>query len=70
MPQSQPVFVINETFARRFWPNYPEGLNPVGQHMGEGIDKIVSAEIVGIVGDVHEGGLDGIPNPNSMCRWQ
>jgi len=62
-PGSPPVFVINETFARRFWPSYPDGLNPVGQHMGEGIDKIVSAEIVGIVGDVHEGGLDVKPKP-------
>ncbi len=52
-----PIVIINESFARRFWPAYPTGLDPVGQHMGEGVDKIKSAEIVGIVADVHERGL-------------
>ena len=52
-----PVVIINESFARRFWPDYPRGRNPVGQHMGEGADKLDSAEIVGIVADVHERGL-------------
>ena len=30
-----PVVIINESFARRFWPDYPAGLNPVGQHIAE-----------------------------------
>ena len=51
------MVIINESFARRFWPDYPRGRNPVGQHMGEGADKLDAAEIVGIVADVHEGSL-------------
>ena len=57
------VAIINESFARRFWPTYPGGLDPIGQHMGEGADKVASAEIVGIVGDVREGGLSSTPGP-------
>ena len=58
-----PTIIINESFARRFWPSYPAGLSPVGQHMGEGADRIPSAEIVGIVADVREAGLGGQPGP-------
>ena len=58
-----PVVMINESFAHRFWPSYPAGLNPVGQHMGEGADRIASAEIVGIVADVQEGDLGEKPGP-------
>jgi predicted permease len=52
-----PVVVINESFARRFWPDYPGGLNPVGQHIAERADRVDSAEIVGVVADVRERGL-------------
>ena len=56
-PGAPPAIIINETFARRFWPSFPDGQNPVGQHVGEGLDKLKSAEIVGIAGDVREAGL-------------
>ena len=52
-----PVVIINESFARRFWPDYPAGLNPVGQHIAETPDRLDSAQIVGIVSDVRERGL-------------
>lgn len=51
-----PVIVINESFARRYWPEYPRGVDPVGQRMGEGADRVNSAEIIGIVGNVREKG--------------
>ena len=54
---AQSGVVINESFARRFWPNYPSGVNPVGQHLREGIDHTTNMEIVGVVADVHEGDL-------------
>jgi predicted permease len=55
------VVVINESFARRFWPEYPGGQSPVGQHISGG--GPVTPEIVGVVGDVHEQGFakDTIP---------
>jgi putative ABC transport system permease protein len=40
------VTVVNETFARRFWP----GQNPIGKHIGGGQDPV--HEVVGVVGDV------------------
>jgi predicted permease len=48
-----PVTIINESLARRFWPSYPNGQDPVGQHIliGASSDPV---EIVGIVADVHQ----------------
>ncbi len=48
-----PVAIINEATARRFWPSYPVGQNPIGQHLIFG-GSSKPVEIVGIVGDVHE----------------
>jgi putative ABC transport system permease protein len=62
-PGAPPVVIINERFARRFWPNYSRGEDPVGQHMREGADKTGLVEIVGVVADVHEGGLAMDPGP-------
>ncbi len=54
---SPPVVIVNETLARRLWPDYPNGPNPVGRHFSEGYDKKVgSLQIVGVTADVHEGG--------------
>ena len=55
---SPPVVMINEGLARRFWPDYPRGLDPVGQRVSTGFDKAIGwMEIVGIMGDVHDQGL-------------
>lgn len=58
-PGTQPVVIINEQFARTYF----KGQNPIGQHlligavMGPGFtDKV--REIVGIVGDTKNSGLD------------
>jgi putative ABC transport system permease protein len=47
------VAVINETLARRYWP---DGGNPIGQRLRFGGNRVW--EIVGIVGDVKHSGLD------------
>jgi putative ABC transport system permease protein len=47
------VAVINETLARRYWP---DGENPIGQRLRFGGNR--AWEIVGIVGDVKHSGLD------------
>jgi putative ABC transport system permease protein len=61
-PGAPPVVIVNESFARRFWPEYPRGLDPIGQHVGEALDR-VRLEIVGIVGDVHERAMAVTPTP-------
>jgi hypothetical protein len=47
------VTMINEKFARVFWPEYPRGRDPVGQQIliGAGAKPVT---IVGIVADVHQ----------------
>ena len=49
-----PVLIINESMARRFWPEYPNGQDPIGQRILMGINP-QPAEIVGIVADVRQG---------------
>ncbi len=60
--RATPVAMINESLARRFWPAYPRGQDPVGRHLLIGINP-QAAEIVGIVADVREDGLDSEPRP-------
>ncbi|HYL73612.1 MAG TPA: ABC transporter permease [Bryobacteraceae bacterium] len=58
MAGAPPVMMINESLAHLLWHDYPQGPNPVGQHISEGYDKLVGMmEVVGIVADIHEGGL-------------
>jgi predicted permease len=56
------VVVIDESLARRFWPQYPRGENPVGQRLlvGRGPQQL---QIVGIAADVHQQGRDTAPMP-------
>jgi putative ABC transport system permease protein len=55
-PDAARVAVINETFARRFWPDG----DPIGQRIKQGWpeDKTPWREIVGVVRDVKTGGVD------------
>jgi len=57
--QAPGVVIINETFARRFFPNQ-EAIGQRITHSG-GADKPM--EIVGIVGDVKDTSLDEVPGP-------
>jgi putative ABC transport system permease protein len=64
-----PVALINQTFARRFFPNE----SPIGQHLRFGsVNPWIT--IVGIVGDVRGFGLDKQPKseiylPYQQQRW-
>jgi putative ABC transport system permease protein len=49
---AQPVVIVNESFARRFWP----GQNPVGKGIVIGRRPKASL-VVGVSGDVHNKGL-------------
>jgi len=47
------VVIIDENLARRFWPSYPGGLDPIGQYLLTGINP-QPARIVGIAAHVHQ----------------
>jgi putative ABC transport system permease protein len=56
--QAPGVVIINETFARRFFPNQ----EAIGQRIIIGLaDRPM--EIVGVVGDIKDLGLDRVPRP-------
>jgi putative ABC transport system permease protein len=56
------VTIIDESLARRFWPQYPRGENPIGQNLLIGSHK-QPLEIVGIAAPVHQEGRDTDPVP-------
>lgn len=57
-----PRILINERLARLFWPDYPRGQDPVGQHVLIG-NATAGAEIIGIVADTHDRALERQPMP-------
>ena len=52
LPNAQPVAIIDEKFAQRFWPSE----NPIGKHLWN--DPKRQMTIVGVVGTVKQYGLD------------
>jgi len=61
-PDAPRVTIIDEALARRLWPGYPAGVNPIGQRIFVGGLNPKSAEIVGIAANVPTG-LEGGPWP-------
>ncbi|HEY4837184.1 MAG TPA: FtsX-like permease family protein, partial [Candidatus Acidoferrales bacterium] len=59
--QSAPVTLINETAASRYWA----GKNPLGLRfkIGDAASKSPWITVVGIVGDMHQAGLEKEPRP-------
>jgi predicted permease len=55
-PDSRPVVVVNETMAKKWWPHE----SPIGKRIKQGFpqDKSPYREIVGVVGDVPQSGLE------------
>jgi putative ABC transport system permease protein len=58
------VVIINETFARKYWGNQ----NPLGQQIliGKGVGPQFTEnprEVIGVVADMHDGGLNREPFP-------
>jgi len=60
--RSVPVAIVSENLARLFWPQYPAGSNPIGEHILIGSDT-QPAEIVGIAANVRQYGRDDNPKP-------
>jgi putative ABC transport system permease protein len=64
---SAPVVVINQTMARRYFPNE----DPVGKQLTVIFDQPESREIVGVIGDVLHSGLDSNVRPELFVPyWQ
>ncbi len=57
--QAAPVVLINETMAKRYWPDE----DPVGRKIAVRYSGVVEREIVGIVGDSRHDGMDSDPSP-------
>jgi putative ABC transport system permease protein len=53
--ESVRVAVISEALARTFWPQYPQGPDPVGQHIQAGSSP-EAYEIVGVAADIRQNG--------------
>jgi predicted permease len=67
---SAPVVIINESLARHFWPEYPNGPDPLGQYLLMGREPRPK-QIVGITADVRQQGKDqdakfGLYVPNAQ----
>jgi predicted permease len=66
-PGAPAVVLINESMARRFWPQD----DPVGRRVRLGGTASPWATIVGVVADVHQLGLTRDPAPELYCpQWQ
>jgi predicted permease len=50
----QSVILISESMAKRFWPNE----NPIGKRLTMSFSPETSKEVVGVVGDVKQDGVD------------
>ncbi|MEO6910911.1 MAG: FtsX-like permease family protein, partial [Edaphobacter sp.] len=56
---TQPVVIISETTARKFWP----GEDPIGRMVNVGSsDK----QVIGVIGDVHETSVEEHPSPEAF----
>jgi predicted permease len=61
-----PVAVINETMARRLFPDQ----SPIGQHIRMGPNATGAwTTIVGVIGDVRHGGLEETPQPEMYITY-
>ncbi|HEV7377153.1 MAG TPA: ABC transporter permease [Pyrinomonadaceae bacterium] len=61
------VIIVNETFARRFFP----GEDPIGKSIIPGEGRVtIAREIVGVVGDVRHAGLDTETTPEYYVPYE
>jgi putative ABC transport system permease protein len=61
--KAPPVAIVNETFARRFWP----GQDPIGKRFSLGSADAPLMQVVGVIEDGKYAGLNEAPQPY-VCR--
>jgi len=61
--KSEPVLIINQTLARRFFPDQDPLGKRIDPGIGNGYSKPPLRAIVGVVGDVREDSLQAEPSP-------
>jgi putative ABC transport system permease protein len=59
------VVIINETAARRYWPNQ----DPIGKRILSSFEDVEWSTIIGVVGDVKHTGLDAATNPENYYHY-
>jgi putative ABC transport system permease protein len=65
-PTAPPVAIINETMARKLFPNQ----DPVGQHVRTGPNPTgVWTTIIGVIGDIKHGGLEEEMQPELYINY-
>jgi predicted permease len=64
---SEPVVVVNETMARRYWP----GEDPIGRRLAWGNPTTHGPwmRIVGVIGDIKQAGLAAPTEPQTWQPW-
>ena len=62
---SRQVAVINETMAKKFWPNE----NPIGKRIKPSVNNGSWIEVVGVVGGVRHQSLDREPDPEMFVPF-
>ncbi|MFM8533310.1 MAG: FtsX-like permease family protein [Acidimicrobiia bacterium] len=65
-PTAPPVAVVNDTMARKLFPDQ----DPIGQHVraGPGANGPWTT-IIGVVGDIKHGGLEEVPQPEMYINY-
>jgi len=64
---SEPVVVVNETLAKRYWP----GEDPVGRRIAWGLESNHQPwmRVVGVIGDIKQAGLAAPTEPETWQPW-
>lgn len=63
--QTPKVVIINETAARRYWPD----VNPIGKRILSGFDDSQWSTVIGVVRDVKHAGLDTETSPETYYHY-